>query len=229
MFTFLRAMLSSGGDQSRSIFLSCRLVLNLLLGVLLLCYLARSGYHHEECLHALKVYSVSVIALEVVWRWVAAAVGGYSGWTARGKTKRSSRIVDVFLIVIWSICSVVITHIVTVLYGAYLIENFEETFTFSVLVASLAFIRPLIALGPSALIIILERLSWDEEVDVESFAVLLGAWLGAIPIPLDWDTPWQVWPLTCSIGAVLGEVGASVYILAKQRKVGDLSRKNKAT
>ena len=29
---------------------------------------------------------------------------------------------------------------------------------------------------------------------------LLGAWLGAIPIPLDWDRPWQAWPLSCVLG-----------------------------
>ncbi|XP_035228453.1 phosphatidylinositol-glycan biosynthesis class F protein-like isoform X2 [Stegodyphus dumicola] len=33
---------------------------------------------------------------------------------------------------------------------------------------------------------------------------IVGAWLGAIPIPLDWDRPWQTWPITCCIGSVLG-------------------------
>ncbi|KAJ7608422.1 GPI biosynthesis protein family Pig-F-domain-containing protein [Roridomyces roridus] len=37
---------------------------------------------------------------------------------------------------------------------------------------------------------------------------LFGAWLGAIPIALDWDRPWQAWPLTPAFGAILG------YILA---------------
>eukprot|EP00127_Corallochytrium_limacisporum_P005258 Clim_evm75s201 gene=Clim_evmTU75s201 len=31
-----------------------------------------------------------------------------------------------------------------------------------------------------------------------------GAWLGAVPIPLDWDRPWQAWPITNSVGCVLG-------------------------
>nr|XP_042906899.1 glycosylphosphatidylinositol anchor biosynthesis protein 11 isoform X1 [Parasteatoda tepidariorum] len=33
---------------------------------------------------------------------------------------------------------------------------------------------------------------------------IMGAWVGAFPIPLDWDRPWQKWPITCCIGACLG-------------------------
>ncbi|OKL63412.1 Glycosylphosphatidylinositol anchor biosynthesis protein 11 [Talaromyces atroroseus] len=32
----------------------------------------------------------------------------------------------------------------------------------------------------------------------------LGAWLGAVPIPLDWDRPWQAYPITILTGAYLG-------------------------
>ncbi|KAL1968384.1 hypothetical protein VTN77DRAFT_1913 [Rasamsonia byssochlamydoides] len=32
----------------------------------------------------------------------------------------------------------------------------------------------------------------------------VGAWLGAIPIPLDWDRPWQAYPITILTGAYLG-------------------------
>src|SRR3989338_6186250 len=28
-------------------------------------------------------------------------------------------------------------------------------------------------------------------------ALFFGAWLGAIVFPLDWDRPWQVWPVPC--------------------------------
>ncbi|KAI9764175.1 MAG: Glycosylphosphatidylinositol (GPI) anchor assembly protein [Geoglossum simile] len=33
---------------------------------------------------------------------------------------------------------------------------------------------------------------------------LLGCWLGAIPIPLDWDREWQKWPVTVLTGAYIG-------------------------
>ena len=32
----------------------------------------------------------------------------------------------------------------------------------------------------------------------------LGAWCGAMVIPLDWDRPWQKWPVPCVAGAVAG-------------------------
>ena len=32
----------------------------------------------------------------------------------------------------------------------------------------------------------------------------LGAWCGAMVIPLDWDRPWQKWPIPCVAGAVAG-------------------------
>ncbi|KAK2807243.1 hypothetical protein FQN50_005530 [Emmonsiellopsis sp. PD_5] len=34
----------------------------------------------------------------------------------------------------------------------------------------------------------------------------LGAWLGAVPIPLDWDRPWQAYPITIITGAYIGYV-----------------------
>ncbi|WWC65282.1 uncharacterized protein I303_107899 [Kwoniella dejecticola CBS 10117] len=33
---------------------------------------------------------------------------------------------------------------------------------------------------------------------------LLGAWCGVIPIPLDWDRPWQGYPLTPAVSSILG-------------------------
>jgi phosphatidylinositol glycan class F len=32
----------------------------------------------------------------------------------------------------------------------------------------------------------------------------LGAWMGAVPIPLDWDREWQKWPVTIVTGAYVG-------------------------
>lgn len=36
--------------------------------------------------------------------------------------------------------------------------------------------------------------------------VVVGSWLGAIPIALDWDREWQRWPCTVVWGAVVGWV-----------------------
>ncbi|KAJ6000365.1 hypothetical protein N7481_000774 [Penicillium waksmanii] len=38
----------------------------------------------------------------------------------------------------------------------------------------------------------------------------LGAWFGAIPIPLDWDRPWQAFPITILAGAYIGYAAGSL-------------------
>jgi len=43
-----------------------------------------------------------------------------------------------------------------------------------------------------------------DEVFGASLGTLLGAWIGAIPIPLDWDREWQKWPITIVTGAYIG-------------------------
>ena len=42
-----------------------------------------------------------------------------------------------------------------------------------------------------------------------AWGAVSGAWLGAIPTPLDWDRPWQRWPVAPVIGASVGFVAAT--------------------
>lgn len=39
-----------------------------------------------------------------------------------------------------------------------------------------------------------------------AIGAVCGAWAGAYPIALDWDRPWQAWPLTPAFGAILGYI-----------------------
>lgn len=43
-----------------------------------------------------------------------------------------------------------------------------------------------------------------DEVFGGAVCCFLGAWLGAVPIPLDWDREWQKWPVTVVTGAYVG-------------------------
>ena len=49
----------------------------------------------------------------------------------------------------------------------------------------------------------------------------VGAWIGAIPIPLDWDREWQKWPVTiiCGLyaGAVIGKVAGGLLKGSKMK------------
>jgi len=39
-----------------------------------------------------------------------------------------------------------------------------------------------------------------------SISTIVGAWLGVIPMPLDKNRPWQVWPISSTYGALLGHL-----------------------
>lgn len=60
---------------------------------------------------------------------------------------------------------------------------------------------------------------------------LMGCWLGAIPIPLDWDEPWQKWPLTCVIstvgGAVAGHLAHAGKTVMSGRPESSVTQKGK--
>ena len=45
-----------------------------------------------------------------------------------------------------------------------------------------------------------------DEVYGTSLGACVGAWVGAIPIPLDWDREWQKWPVTIIVGLYAGAV-----------------------
>lgn len=61
-----------------------------------------------------------------------------------------------------------------------------------------------------------------DEVFAAAVGTMIGAWCGAVPIPLDWDQPWQQWPLTVVTGAYIGNVVgklAGIYLLNGKRLV----------
>ncbi|XP_006817484.1 GPI ethanolamine phosphate transferase, stabilizing subunit-like, partial [Saccoglossus kowalevskii] len=93
--------------------------------------------------------------------------------------------------------SILLFHMIAVLYGAPFSESVEETFKLSTLLATLTTLPCMCVIG-------LDADSWAQlfthnrpVVGIESclqqttVMTLVGAWLGAFPIPLDWDRPWQ--------------------------------------
>ncbi|XP_076855821.1 phosphatidylinositol-glycan biosynthesis class F protein [Brachyhypopomus gauderio] len=113
-------------------------------------------------------------------------------------------------------------HTVVVLYGAPLLESALETFSLAILLSTLTTLRCLCILGPNvqAWIRVFSRDGamsvWDTSLQITSGCSVVGAWVGAFPIPLDWDRPWQAWPISCSLGAtggfVMGLLAAPLWI-----------------
>ncbi|XP_042981254.1 uncharacterized protein C1450.15-like isoform X5 [Carya illinoinensis] len=52
--------------------------------------------------------------------------------------------------------------------------------------------------------------SLDFMICLPAHGAIIGAWLGAWPMPLDWERPWQEWPICVSYGAMAGYLVAIV-------------------
>lgn len=111
---------------------------------------------------------------------------------------------------IYFFMSCILFHAIIVLYGAPLIESVTETFLFAVLLSTFTTLQCLCLLGPNiqAWIRVFSRNGamsiWENSLQITTTCSILGGWFGAFPIPLDWDRPWQVWPISCSLGATFG-------------------------
>nr|BAE21363.1 unnamed protein product [Mus musculus] len=107
-------------------------------------------------------------------------------------------------------------HIIFVLYGAPLIELVLETFLFAVVLSTFTTVPCLCLLGPNlkAWLRVFSRNGvtsiWENSLQITTNSSFTGAWLGAFPIPLDWERPWQVWPISCTLGATFGYVAGLV-------------------
>ncbi|GAA5903598.1 mannose-ethanolamine phosphotransferase GPI11 [Sporobolomyces salmoneus] len=126
-----------------------------------------------------------------------------------------------------TLAGAVALHVCAVLLGASLISNIRETALLSLPVSILAVLPLAIAVPPIlAPTSGTDRYVWlrffssvspNDDLELALLApalgTIIGCWLGAVPIPLDWDRPWQVWPTTCLVGALLGHAAGSVVSL----------------
>ncbi|KAM9187738.1 phosphatidylinositol-glycan biosynthesis class F protein isoform 3-T3 [Dugong dugon] len=87
-------------------------------------------------------------------------------------------------------------HVIFVLYGAPLIELVLETFLFAVILSTFTTVPCLCLLGPNikAWLRVFSRNGvasiWENSLQITTISSFIGSWLGAFPIPLDWERPW---------------------------------------
>lgn len=127
------------------------------------------------------------------------------------------------------------TYVMVVLMGAPFTTHFPQTALFSTHLAVMLFFNaitkfgldrqkwlplvPRIETGPEDRPAGTKDTEWQAEVGGTGmegivWGTLAGAYLGAVPIPLDWDRAWQKWPVTVHIGACLGlAIGGTVQLL----------------
>ncbi|KAL2758237.1 hypothetical protein ACRALDRAFT_2097912 [Sodiomyces alcalophilus JCM 7366] len=98
------------------------------------------------------------------------------------------------------------THLAFVLFGAPFLTHIPQTLLLSSHLALLALFPLFYAHGvdSGAWRAIGGAMAPFDETFGGCAGAVFGAWLGAIPIPLDWDREWQKWPVTILCGLYAG-------------------------
>jgi hypothetical protein len=132
-----------------------------------------------------------------------------------------------------SICvGIFLFYVAAVLFGAPMVELVPQTVMW-------ATIQSIFSLGPIAAARAFDlnlwkrlyalndaRSAFEMSASWAGMCSIVGVWLGACLIPLDWDEPWQKWPITLihggSLGFVVGHVVAYMKLssLQKNRETG---------
>ncbi|EMR09365.1 hypothetical protein PNEG_02315 [Pneumocystis murina B123] len=123
------------------------------------------------------------------------------------------------IVCLYFVFSCILVHIFIVFYGALVINYLLETILCALHLTVLGILPMICIFG-------VDRRKYMElvslELDLENFENLklsvgffgtfVGSWLGAIPIPLDWNKGWQKWPIPIVIGGYLG-YSLSIFII----------------
>ncbi|KAG5729914.1 hypothetical protein E4T56_gene16983 [Termitomyces sp. T112] len=122
-------------------------------------------------------------------------------------------------------------YVFFVLFGAPLTSHMPQTYLLALLLSLLIVFPPVYSIGPLAFFgndsqALVNRLTWvrlfaefrihtpvERAFVYPTIGTVLGCWVGVIPLALDWDRPWQAWPLMPAYAAILGYVIASLLAL----------------
>ncbi|KAF2835356.1 GPI-anchor biosynthesis protein-like protein [Patellaria atrata CBS 101060] len=114
----------------------------------------------------------------------------------------------VLSLILTALLGVPLIYIFVVLFGGPLTTHFLHTFFCAAHIAFLAVLPLVYVFG-------VDSGRWRElagllipldDVVGGALGTVFGAWVGAVPIPLDWDREWQKWPVTIVTGAYGGYV-----------------------
>lgn len=132
---------------------------------------------------------------------------------------------------VFTLCAAFAVHVLVVLFGAPLITHIFQTALLAFVVAILTAFTPAFVLGVPSLTSdtpsMINRFTWTRllaELSARNaiecamlypaVGTFVGGWLGAIPIALDWDRPWQAWPLTPLFGSLGGYIIGALFAFA---------------
>ncbi|RKF72262.1 Glycosylphosphatidylinositol anchor biosynthesis protein 11 [Golovinomyces cichoracearum] len=126
----------------------------------------------------------------------------------KGPVKHAERIKTIFLALILASFAVPFLVVVQILFGAPLTTHLLHTILSSTHLS-------LLSLFPLIYVYGINTAKWKEIISIRcpidevfggTLGTFVGGWLGAIPIPLDWDRDWQKWPITIVTGMYMGHI-----------------------
>lgn len=101
--------------------------------------------------------------------------------------------------------------VMVILFGAPLSNHITETYLLSIHLTFLVFYPLLVyfKMDTAKFSSLFDydhiyRAIFTNQILSSSFFTIIGTWFGVFPIPLDWDRPWQQWPITLLTGAYVG-------------------------
>jgi len=139
--------------------------------------------------------------------FVIAFIDTVQSWLYHKEKKSSITLLPLPLIIV---CSTLLFAVIAVIFGAALLSDTENTLLFGLLLSALTVYPLTLTSGGSCskLVDALAEFRAESPLQQEQLAAAAGAvagsWCGALVIPLDWDRPWQEWPVSCCVGAHLG-------------------------
>lgn len=119
---------------------------------------------------------------------------------------------ELFKSALLCLLSTVVFDVLEVCAGAPFVENQSRTLSLAIMLTILTVFPSCLTLGFDETVELTLNISTyngdplNNIIMTNICATLIGAWLGAIVIPLDWDRPWQVWPIPCYFGGLMGNM-----------------------
>lgn len=136
------------------------------------------------------------------------------------KTKPSFSAADMILSIFVQCAVVVLYGFSCILFGAPVLQDYEQTCVLAI-VLTLLTVSPLVfLLGAGGTLQVwfcekVENVVKAEEVYIslykyQAIGSIIGAWIGSVVVPLDWDKDWQEYPIPNVIGALCGSGLATI-------------------
>lgn len=171
----------------------------------LIIALFKNGLTEDPLRSMFRSLPILVILQIVLGFLITTATSGTS------RNKESDRAIIVLFSTFLSIIMSNAFFILIVLFGAPVLSHLKETYLLSYHLALIS-IQPVLILYRLDYELIFATLQAPNVVSLvignpilaSCLSTLIGGWLGVLPIPLDWDRPWQQWPLTILTGAYVG-------------------------